>query len=159
MILTVWLMQTLENFWKTIKKLKTTQQRFSAGVEFVDVKARDPGRIRDCCANYFERLYTPSDKNFDTEWKDMVDSNLHDCFNNMVIDHETTMESQQVEESIKNLPKGKAGGVDGLQYKHLIYAYRPLSVSLANLFSSMIRTSYVPNDLKHEVHIYIAQGS
>ena len=146
------------NFWKTIKKRKAKQQSFSAGVEFDGVKARDPDRIRDGCANYFERLYTPSDKDFDTEWKDMVESNLHDCFNNMVIDHETTMESQQVEESIKSLPKGKAGGVDGLQYEHLIYAYRPLSVSLANSFSSMFRASYVLNDLKRGVISTLHKG-
>jgi len=40
----------------------------------------DPDRIRDGWANYFERLYTASDKNFDNEWKDNVDSNLDDCF-------------------------------------------------------------------------------
>jgi len=88
----------------------------------------------------------------------MVESNLHDCFNNMVIDHETTVESQQVEESIKSLPKGKAGGVDGIQYEHLIYACRPLSVSLANLYSSMLRVSYVPNDLKRGVISTLHKG-
>ena len=41
------------NFWKTIKKRKAKQQSFSAGVEFDGVKARDPDRIRDGCANYF----------------------------------------------------------------------------------------------------------
>ena len=61
------------NFWKTIKKRKSKQQSFSAGVEIDWVKARDPERIRDGWANYFERLYTPSDTNFDTEWKDNVD--------------------------------------------------------------------------------------
>ena len=93
------------NFWKTIKKRKSKQQSFSAWVEFDGVKARDPDRIRDGWANYFERLYTPSDKNFDTEWKDNVDSNLHDCFKNMVIYHETTVESEQVEESIQKFAK------------------------------------------------------
>ena len=47
----------------------------------------------------------------------------------LVIDHETTVEWEQVEESINSLPKGNAGGVDGLQLEHLIYACRPLSVS------------------------------
>ena len=40
----------------------------------------------------------------------MVDSNLYDCFNNMVIDHETTMESEQVEESTKACQKVKLVG-------------------------------------------------
>ena len=77
---------------------------------------------------------------------------------NMVIDHETTVESEQVEESIKSLPKGKADGVDGLQYEHLIYAYRPLSISPANLFSSMLRASYVHNDLKRRVISTLHKG-
>ena len=51
------------------------EQSFSAGVEFDGVKVRDPDQIRDGWANYFERLSTPSDKDFDTEWKDMVESN------------------------------------------------------------------------------------
>jgi len=49
------------------------EQSFSAGVEFDGVKVRDPDQIRDGWANYFERLSTPSDKDFDTEWKDMVE--------------------------------------------------------------------------------------
>jgi len=92
-------------FWETIKKHTSKRQSFSAGVEFDGVKARDPDQIRDGWANCFERLYTPSDKNFDTEWKDMVESNLHDCFKNMVIYHETTVESEQVEESIQKFAK------------------------------------------------------
>ena len=35
----------------------------------------------------------------------MVESNLHDCFKNMVIYHETTVESEQVEESIQKFAK------------------------------------------------------
>ena len=56
MNLTVWLSNS-GHFWKTITKRKAKQQGFSAGVEFDGVKARDPDRIRDGWANYFERLY------------------------------------------------------------------------------------------------------
>ena len=41
---------------------------------------------------------------------------------------------------------------------YLIYACRPLSVSLANLYSSMLRASFVPNDLKRGVISTLYKG-
>jgi len=54
----------------------------------------------------------------------------------------------EIEDIISKCPKGKAGGHNGLQYEHLIHTKQVISPVVANIFTWMLRTGHVPDNLK-----------
>ncbi len=147
-----------KQFWKLVRKRKNSQNQLCAGIEFNGEKLRDPKLITEGWANFFETLYTPQDNDFDNVWKQHVSSNVLDVLNELSPDDRAIVLPEHVEQSIKSLPKGKAGGFDGLKYEHLIYARRSLSHVLANICTYMLRTAFVPDALKRGVIITLHKG-
>ena len=54
--------------------------------------------------------------------------------------------------------RGKAAGVDGITYEHIQFGGETLNVLLAKLFSSMLKLSYAPTEMKRGVIITLFKG-
>ena len=145
-------------FWKQVKKRQRGQIDLCSRIQFNGIKMRDPDMIKEGWAQYFEALYSPKDGVFDEAMKQNVTCAVNEQLGQMTPDDQVVISPEQVEQSIKRLPKGKAGGIDGLKYEHLIYACHSISPILANMFSCMFRKAFIPNDLKRGVIVTLHKG-
>jgi hypothetical protein len=76
------------------------------------------------------------------------------------VQHDTTVVvlPEDVSDAILSVPKCKAGGIDNLQYENFIHARTFFSPVLANVFTQMLRKSYVPVSLKRGVIVTLHKG-
>jgi len=63
-------------------------------------------------------------------------------------DKHVTVLPETVAKVIKPCPTGKAGGPDCILYEHLKIAKEIMSNVLANVFTQMFRTGYIPDRMK-----------
>ena len=66
--------------------------------------------------------------------------------------------SEEVESAVRLAHKGKACGDDGIYYEHIMFGGVFLYQTLADLFSAMVRYSYVPIEMKKGVIITLYKG-
>ena len=122
---------------------------------------------RNCCdereitnewANYFATLYTPLESpNFDPNFKETVSSFLQ-TQNQLITTDNIVISSEEVESAVRLAHKGKACGDDGIYYEHIMFGGVFLYQILADLFSAMVRSSYVPIEMKKGVIITLYKG-
>ena len=68
------------------------------------------------------------------------------------------MSPEVVSESIRNLPKGKSCGPDKVVYELLQIVNDIVSIYLANLYTSMLRSGYIPDSMKKGEIITLHKG-
>ena len=131
---------------------KRTNSRACAGINFNGRTVRDPADIVSGWGEYFDNLYNPQDRDvFDNEWRDIVENNARCADIDIQPDKSVVVFPDTVLKLINSCPRGKSGGDDGLQYEHLIHGKCALAPILANLFTQMLRTGYIPYKMKRGV--------
>ena len=149
-----------EKFWKIVNSRKnSTKCSSGAGIKFNDTIYRDKQDLTEQWGLYFKDLYSPSvNADFDADWYQHVNSTLQSTIETISPDVSTTVLPQTVSELILSCPKGKACGHDNVFYEHLILARDILSPILANIFSYMLRLSYIPDEMKKGIIITLNNG-
>ncbi|KAL4223411.1 hypothetical protein ACF0H5_016882 [Mactra antiquata] len=95
---------------------------------------------------------------YDQEWFEFVSTKVNKNFHDMSPDQSATILPDVVSTAIEISPRGKAGGFDKIQYEHLNHCKDFISPILANMFTKMLRTGYVPVQLKRGVITTIHKG-
>ena len=99
-----------------------------------------------------------TDSKFDQSWYGSVCEQVRTSVHDIHPDSTTTVLPHMVKQAIEESPRGKAGGYDKIQYEHLIFAKDVLSPILANVFTCMMRSGYVPDKLKRGVIVTLHKG-
>ena len=73
-------------------------------------------------------------------------------------DKHVTVLPETVAKAIESCPTGKAGGPDCILYEHLKTAKEFMSIVLANVFTQMFRTGYIPDRMKCGTIITLHKG-
>ena len=146
-------------FWKMVNNRKKRQTPVSAGINFVGSIVRDRDLIIDGWYSYIKDLYSPSDdNNYDATFENVISSNLNDYVNTLLPDTSAIVLPEVVSDAIAECSRVKSCGYDKIQYEHLIYAKDILAPVLANIFTCMLRTAFVPESLKRGVIVTLHKG-
>lgn len=150
-----------EYFWKIINSRRkcSTTSNVGDGIVFNGQMYRNRDDIADQWGEYFKVLYSPSDlPQFDEQWKNLVTSHVNSTFSEMRLDSTVRVESHVVSDCIKALSKGKACGPDLITHEHLIHCNNVISKPLAELFTYMLQTGVVPDNMKKGNIITLHKG-
>ena len=89
-------------------------------------------------------------KGADPNFKETVSSFLQ-TQNQPITTDDIVISSEEMVSAVRLAHKGKACGNDGINYEHIIIGGVFLYQILADLFSAMVRPSYVPIEMKTKV--------
>jgi len=137
-------------FWKILKR-RSGKCRSSIGarINFNGTVYRSREDLTTQWAIYISYLYDCSvSDDFDADWKRTVRTLINDTLDNITLDSSVCVSTALVYTLIRSLPRVKAGGIDGVQHEHLIYACDAISPVLARLFTGMLRLGYITADMK-----------
>ena len=140
-------------FWKLVNaRRKGNRSNIGAGIKFDNEVIRDRDQLTDTWCNYFNRLYICH-----PQTQGSISLGMTLCVSKCVHLYMifTTVLPLIVKQAIEESPRGKA---DKIQYEHLIFAKDVLSPILANVFTCMMRTGYVPDKLKRGVIVTLHKG-
>ena len=151
-------------FWKCINRRKP-KTRTSVGNEIVfnDITYREPKLINDNWADYYKKLYTPSqDADFNDSYKHVVHQDLVKIneyvssvsFNESV----TNISVDEVKLACDKAKRNKACGPDGCFYENFKLGGNLLHNICAKLFSAMLSYSHCPIDMKKGDIIVLHKG-
>jgi len=84
---------------------------------------------------------------YDEQWKVTVNEKVQSVISNIKPDQRVVVLPENVNKAITALPRGKAAGMDCIQYEHLITVKDFLSSVLANLFTHILRLGHIPDQL------------
>jgi len=130
-----------------------------AGINFNVTVYRSTEDLTAQWAIYFSNLYDRSvSDDFDDDWERTVRTLINDTLDTITLDSSVCVSAALVQTLIRSLPRGKAGGIDGVRHEHLIYACDAISPVLARLFTGMLRLGYIPTDMKRGEIITLHKG-
>ena len=87
-------------------------------------------------AIYFSDLYVrPVSNDFEEDWERTVTTLINETLGKITLDSSVCVSAALVQTLIRSLPRGKAGGIDGVRHEHLIYACDAISPVLARLLT------------------------
>ena len=145
-----------KEFWEALRKRKRAQNNGGKQCDammFNGVTVRDPTDIANGWANYFEKLYAPSeDSEFDevhrARTENLYNSYLQESHKNTDSSLDGEISTHELLAAIKSLKKSKAGGLDGLVNEHFKYGGAALHNHLRALLNLMHNREYIPVCLK-----------
>ncbi len=103
-------------------------------------------------------IHPPNQQKFDNNWKECVNDSVANILNRATPDPSANISPDVIKTLVAKCPRGKAGGMDNVVYEHLLPVSDILSPVLANLFTWMLRTGYVPDQMKRGCIITLHKG-
>ena len=123
----------------------------------------DKEEVLEVWRNHYETLYTPQQNdNFDKEFKILVEKKLQEYLVKSYDFHDdpldTPFQLNKVSAICKQLPNGKAGGLDGVQYEHLKYASDSCLTLLTTILNGIREFEDLPESTIVDVIISLFKG-
>ena len=137
-------------FWRLINAKNGKRSNHCFELNYNEYKAETPQNIANTFASYFKDLYSFNDDEDVLAEDPLLQQDLLTLPKVISID--------DIFKQLKKLKKRKAPGIDKIQNEHLIYGGRTLHQCLSNLFSAMLKYSYVPLAWKIGITIPIYKG-
>ena len=130
--------KNMPEFWKCWRGKFNKKDRGCNSVDGVSGESN----IANYLGNYFSKIGQPNNQ--------CVHEELKKDFENSYINYEGEMcdfnfSIENVDNSVAQLQKGKAAGIDKVSSEHIIYSHPILHSCLLRLFNFMLKTGYVPN--------------
>ncbi len=149
-------------FWKLIKNKRQNKQSKSYEMRFDTVLCHTSDEIANGWSSYFEKLYSElDDEKFDPLHKSYIEQKFKEMKEKpLVINKELDMKVsyEEIVKAIRTLKNGKAGGDDGLSNEHLIFGGIVLHEHLRHLFSCMLESTAVPDNMKSGITITLLKA-
>lgn len=149
-------------FWREVnRRRKKTASQAGSEIKFNGRVIRDPQNIANEWGKYFRELYTPSQNvAFDSSFKSSICNELENIMSQNVTENlnEHIVYETDIEAATRLCKKGKACGDDNIFYEHIIYGGPIVCKVLANLFTSMLKLSYAPAQMKRGIIITLHKG-
>lgn len=120
-------------FWQRVNKILKPTSSFPSHID----GRTDDGDI----AEVFSKLFTQQKPSVTYQAQEEVDDGL------ILL----TITSKDIAKALKHMTRGKSPGLDGLTVEHIRYGGPALSHMLSILFTAIIKTSHLPQDLTDTV--------
>ena len=141
-------------FFNTIKKQRTTRTRQTHVLDIDGCRCSTPEDVAHGFANHFEKLATPSTNDkYDGQYKELVtfDRLLIEDVCAMMPSSNRSVTPSEVKKIINSFKNNKAQDCRGLAAEHLKFSPDSVSFYLADIMNYILRTGYVPRQLKEGV--------
>lgn len=147
-------------FWRLVSaKRKPSGSSPGFEIKFDGKIVSNPQEITNEWAKHFTELYKPStDSRFDDDHKCDISRQLQNINDNLEVSEQPVISAEEIQAAVQLGKIGKAAGVDGITYEHIQFGGETLNVLLAKLFSSMLKLSYAPTEMKRGVIITLFKG-
>ena len=144
-----------ERFWRLINRRKQCTK--NAPILEVNNEIYDnPKDIAEKWANYFENLHTPELDDENDVKREVISIAGRDNEHEVYIDRPISME--ELKAVVKNLPNGKAPGLDGVCYEHVKIGGDTLLSNILSLFNMIIMEEEIPACFKIAIKIPIPKS-
>ena len=144
-----------ERFWRLINRRKQCTK--NAPILEVNNEIYDnPKDIAEKWANYFENLHTPELDDENDVKREVISIAGRDNELEVYIDRPISME--ELKAVVKNLPNGKAPGLDGVCYEHVKIGGDTLLSNMLSLFNMIIMEEEIPACFKIAIKIRIPKS-
>lgn len=149
-------------FWNLKRKALRNGEDMTCIKDITGKREFEPTRIKDRVADFYEELYATNPNQFGNPthtW--LVEQRVQELRENRRFETElnTPFEWREMQEVIRNLPRGKSAGPNRVCYEFIIHGGHKLQKALLNVCESVRRTEDVPDKWQHLSIVMLPKGT
>ena len=148
-------------FWKLVNARRNkSSSNVGAEIKFHGQVFRDSQELCDQWRQYFSDLYSSNgDENFDPVYFQYVTERVRNLKRQSFSESDVVLVTElELNSTISQLSKGKACGNDSVENEHIMHSGHIFRETLMNLYNAMLRSSYIPVQMKVGIIITLHKG-
>ncbi len=149
-----------KSLWAHVRRKRGGVTTVGKEVLFGDKVLREPVDIANAWANHYEKIFTPlQHPDFSVTFEDRITGKwrryLRDTYGKRCEELDRKIELTEVENCVKSLPIGKAGGSDNLSNEHILYGGPILMEHIWWMLKLLHDAEWMPDRMKEGVMIML----